>query len=232
VNNTISFAKYFERTETMLNKLQNYKNDEYNYIEKRQRKELVSILEKRPCKILFNCPRVHEDFHCEIFYHVCPSASNCVMTHDTQHINSFTHPCKYGLNCRTKEKTHLVQFQHPISILKKKECPLGSSCGKTSEEFHKDEYFHPCQFGEKCKNLEDEIHINRFTHPCKLNYCKNNEEIHLKQFLHEKIIKFDPQTKENFSSVAPLKWDFFILPNPQEDSFKGIFNSIKRSLFV
>jgi hypothetical protein len=212
-------------------KFQTYKTNSsnnygaWNSSEKNQRKEVISILQKKPCKTMFNCPNVGYSEHCEKYYHGCPSSSKCVMTFDAKHNNSFTHPCRFGLYCQTKDPIHLAQYQHPISILKKKECPLGTSCGKTLEESHKDEFFHPCQFAQECKNLGDEIHINRFTHPCKINNCKNKEEIHWKQFTHEithfetsKVSGFAP--KKDIQKVSSLNWDFFILP--QDDSFKGI----------
>jgi hypothetical protein len=168
---------------------------------------VVSILEKKPCKLLFDCPQINDKNHTDKYIHACHK--NCQTTFDTRHNNSFTHPCRYGSNCKDSGKEHCALYQHPVSILKKKACSSGPNCQKTSSESHKDEFYHKCQYDTICKHFQDEIHLNRFTHSCTIKNCLDTTPLHLTQFIHQ---------KQSLPDVKPLEWIFL----SKEDDFISV----------
>ena len=176
--------------------------------------EVVSILQKKPCKDFYNCSLLKNQDHLNNFTHMCSYKTNCNKIKDLEHQNQFVHICPYGLDCSNNNEQHLMMFQHPISIEGKRECSFGSNCTKSPMDDHYNHYYHPCKYGELCKNIKDQIHINRFTHPCTSISCNDKSNLHQLQFIHpKKLIE-----KMDFSSPK-LTWKMF---DNQKDSFKGI----------
>jgi mRNA deadenylase 3'-5' endonuclease subunit Ccr4 len=174
-------------------------------LETTPKQDIPIVLKKSPCSNLFKCNQLNNQHHCDKFFHIC-STKNCPLKNNKQHILSFKHACWNGLNCKDPTDLHDSLYQHPVSILKKKECQDGIHCNKTNDEFHKDQYFHVCKSGNLCQHLDDQIHLNRFTHPCPNKNCSETNPLHSTQFVHPKKESID---------VKPLKWEF--IPKTEEN---------------
>lgn len=109
------------------------------------------------------------------------------------------------------------------SITDKKKCKNFEKCPETSNEEHKEKYYHLCTIKD-CKKQDNELHINRFVHRCTKKNCTNSDSIHQLQFIHTLIlplcktpIKCQDKSKNHFKEFKHICSDLKCVDSKEKD---------------